>query len=218
MVCLHPKYQTARSKLLDASLALIREQGFSAMTVDDLCERAGVTKAAFFHYFKTKEELGVAAAEHWSAVTGALFAQADYHDLEDPLDRVLANVALRRALVQGTLPEFTCVVGTMAQETYREHPSIRDACAASIFGHADTLIADIQDAMDLYGTTGHWTAESLAHHTQAVIQGGFMEPTRDFFRQHDVPPSVVMLLTDHSFDHHRFLLPGRRHLRRHLPG
>ena len=61
----------AKQKLLDAAFALIRERGFSATTVDALCERAGVTKGAFFHHFKSKDELGVAAAEHSSAVTGA---------------------------------------------------------------------------------------------------------------------------------------------------
>ena len=169
-----PKAQRAKAKLLDAALALIREKGFSATTVDDLCARAGVTKGAFFHYFESKDELGVAAANHWSAVTGAIFEQAPYHDPEDPLDRVLAYVAFRRALLRGKLPEFTCVVGTMVQETYGEHPRIRDACAASIFGHAGTLVDDIAAAMVAHGVTGDWTAESLAAHTQAVIQGAFV--------------------------------------------
>jgi AcrR family transcriptional regulator len=116
-----PKQQVAKEKLLNASLALIREKGFSAMTVDDLCLRAGVTKGAFFHYFKSKEALGVAAAEHWSTVTGALFEQAPYHRHKEPLERVLAYIDFRRALLRGDIPEFTCVVGTMVQEVYDLH-------------------------------------------------------------------------------------------------
>ncbi len=169
-----PDAQTAKDKLLDAALSLIREKGFSAMTVDQLCARAGVTKGAFFHYFKTKDELGVAAAHHWSTVTGALFEQASYHRHEDPLDRVVAYVQFRRELLRGDIPEFTCVVGTMVQETYGQHPEIREACAASIFGHAGTLVDDIREAMFKHGVTGDWTAESLAAHTQAVLQGAFI--------------------------------------------
>lgn len=169
-----PKAQVAKEKLLNAALTLIREKGFSAMTVDDLCARAGVTKGAFFHYFKSKDELGVAAAEHWSAVTGALFERAPYHDPEDPLDRVLAYIEFRRALLRGDIPEFTCVVGTMVQETYGQYPEIRDACAASIFGHAGTLVRDIAAAMAEHGIADDWTAESLAAHTQAVLQGAFI--------------------------------------------
>ena len=169
-----PRAQAAKEKLLGAALSLIREKGFSATTVDNLCVRAGVTKGAFFHYFRSKDDLGVAAAEHWSALTGALFERASYHEHRDPLDRVLAYIELRRELLRGDIPEFTCVVGTMVQETYRQHPEIRDACAASIFGHAGTLVADIAQAMDEHGVVGDWTAESLAAHTQAVLQGAFI--------------------------------------------
>ncbi len=168
------KAQVARERLLDAALELIREKGFSATTLDDLCARAGVTKGAFFHHFDNKEALGVAAAEHWSAVTGALFEQAPYHVHDDPLERVLAYIEFRRSLLRGGLPELTCLVGTMVQEAYGQYPAIRDACAASIFGHAGTLVADIREAMDARRIVGDWTAESLAAHTQAVIQGGFI--------------------------------------------
>lgn len=168
------KTQAAKGKLLDAALGLIREKGFSAMTVDELCGRAGVTKGAFFHYFKSKDELGVAAAEHWSVVTGTVFERAPYHDPEDPLERVLGYIEFRRALLRGDIPEFTCVVGTLVQETYGQYPEIRDACAATIFGHAGTLTDDIVAAMAQHGIASDWTAESLAMHTQAVLQGAFI--------------------------------------------
>lgn len=95
-------------------------------------------------------------------------------DHPDPLDRVLAYIDFRRALLDGAIPEVTCVVGTMVQETYGQHPEIRDACAMSIFGHADTLVDDIHAAMRDRGVTGNWSAESLAAHTQAVLQGAFI--------------------------------------------
>ncbi len=164
----------ARSKLLEAALTVIRTKGYSATTVDELCAAAGVTKGAFFHHFKTKDELGVAAADHWSATTSAMFAAAPYHTHSDPLDRVLAYIDFRKALLQGGVPEFTCLVGTMVQETYETAPDIRDACNRSISGHAATLVADIEAAMAARGMTPQWTAASLALHTQAVLQGAFI--------------------------------------------
>ena len=168
-----PRRPSAKDKLLDASLSLIREKGYAAMRVDELCERAGVTKGAFFHHFKSKSELGVAAAEHWSSITGGLFASAPYHAPADALDRVLGYIDFRRELIAGSAAEYSCVVGTMVQEMFELEPEIRDACAASIFGHASTLVADIEEAMAERGmdTAG---AMSLAVHTQAVLQGAFI--------------------------------------------
>lgn len=170
----NPELGNARTRLLDAALDIIRAQGFAATSVEELCTAAGVTKGSYFHHFKTKEALGVAAAERWMETTGSFFAAAPYHAPTDPFDRVLAYVAFRRAIIAGELAEFTCLVGTMVQETYASSPAIRDACGASIFGHAATLEADIAAAMRERGITGGWTADSLARHTQTVIQGAFI--------------------------------------------
>ena len=91
-----------------------------------------------------------------------------------PLERVLAYVAFRKAIITGDIAEFTCLAGTMAQEIYASSPDIRDACGRSIFGHAATLEEDIETARRERGITGGWTAESLARHTQTIIQGGFV--------------------------------------------
>lgn len=164
----------ARERLLGAARDVIRTQGFAATTVDDLCKAAGVTKGAFFHHFASKEALGVAAAVWWAETTSAFFAAAPYHDHADPLDRVLGYIDFRKAIIDGDLGAFTCLVGTMAQEVYASHPAIRDACAASIFGHAATIEPDIAAAMAAHGIAGDWTAASLAVHTQAVLQGAFI--------------------------------------------
>ena len=166
--------QDAKAKLLAAALSVIRTKGYSATSVDELCAAVGVTKGAFFHHFRSKEELAVAAADHWSETTGALFANAPFHDHADPLDRLLAYVGFRKALLKGDVSEFTCLVGTMVQETYETAPAIRDACERSIAGHAATLEADIAAAMNARSMSPEWTARSLALHTQAVIQGAFI--------------------------------------------
>jgi TetR/AcrR family transcriptional repressor of nem operon len=99
---------------------------------------------------------------------------APYHAYSEPLARVLGYIEFRQSLIQGAIPEFSCLVGTMVQETYDTHPAIRDACARSISGHAATLEADIAEAMRQRGLRDDWTAESLALQTQVVIQGAFV--------------------------------------------
>lgn len=164
----------SKVRLLDAALAVIRAKGYSAATVDDICDAAGVTKGAFFHHFKSKEELALCAAGYFASMADALYSTAPYRSLRDPLDRLLAYVEFRKAILQGELPEYTCLLGTMVQETYETHPAIRQACDVCISEHAATVQADIAEAMRLYEIDVEWSAGSLALYTQAVIQGAFI--------------------------------------------
>jgi TetR/AcrR family transcriptional regulator, transcriptional repressor for nem operon len=164
----------SKEKLLDAALQVIRAKGYTATRIEDICEAAGLTKGSFFHHFKSKEELAIAAAEHWSAVTAALFAAAPYHRHADPLDRVLGYIDYRKELLRGAVPEFTCLVGTMVQEAYDTEPAIRAACDRCISDHAATIEQDLAKAMTAYGIQAAWSAKSLAFHTQAVLQGAFI--------------------------------------------
>jgi TetR/AcrR family transcriptional regulator, transcriptional repressor for nem operon len=171
-----PRSQTppAKAKLLDAAVSVIRTKGYAATTVDDLCAAAGVTKGAFFHHFKTKDDLAIAAVNHWRETTDALFAAAPYHNHPDPLARVLAYIEFRKTLLQGEVAEFTCLIGTIVQEAYDTNPDIRHACDATISGHAANLVSDIAEAKGAHGIKDAWTPESLALHTQAVLQGAFI--------------------------------------------
>jgi TetR/AcrR family transcriptional repressor of nem operon len=169
-----PTVKDAREKLLDAAMDVVRTKGFAATSVDDLCRAAGVTKGAFFHHFRSKEELGVAAAGHFGAMAEAVFAQAPYRSLADPRQRVLAYVDFRREILEGEIFEYTCLLGTMVQEAYATHPAIRDACAAEITGHAATLDADIAAAFAAAGRTPDFSPASLGLHIQGVLQGAFV--------------------------------------------
>jgi TetR/AcrR family transcriptional regulator, transcriptional repressor for nem operon len=164
----------SKTRLLDAAVRVIRTQGYSATTVDDICRTAAVTKGSFFHHFTGKEDLAVTAADYWASTTGAFFENAPYHAHTDPLDRVLGYIDFRKSILQGTVPEFTCLVGTMVQETFDTAPLIRDACERSISGHAATVASDIAEAMQVHGIEAEWTAGSLALHMQAVLQGAFI--------------------------------------------
>lgn len=164
----------SKTKLLDAALRVIRTKGYTAATLDDICAAAGVTKGSYFHYFNSKEEMALMAVEYWNTMTGGLFAQAPYTLLADPRDRVLAYIDFRAEILQGELPDYTCLLGTMVQETFDTHPRIRDACNAGIAAHAHTVAIDIAAAKGIYAPEAMWDPETLALYTQAVLQGAFI--------------------------------------------
>lgn len=163
-----------RRKLLDAALHVIRAQGYAGSSVDDICREAGVTKGSFFHHFKGKDDLAIAATEHWTGVTGNLFEIAPFRRVADPRRRVLAYIDFRASLIEGDLPDFTCLLGTLVQETYSTHPEIREACNRAILLHARTVEADLIEAKGLYARKAKWQPLDVALFAQAAIQGAFI--------------------------------------------
>ncbi|MDQ7992601.1 MAG: TetR/AcrR family transcriptional regulator [Propionicimonas sp.] len=52
-----------RDRLMDAAIALFAEKGILAASVEEICERAGFTRGAFYSNFDSKDELLVAVLE-----------------------------------------------------------------------------------------------------------------------------------------------------------
>jgi TetR/AcrR family transcriptional repressor of nem operon len=169
-----------RTKLLDAAMHVMRVKGYAATTVDDVCKAAELTKGSFFHHFASKEELGIAAAEHFASMAAGAFAQAPYRQLADPAERVLGYVDFRVAILQGRICDYTCLLGTFVQELYETHPAIRAAAERHLREHVADIAKDVAEAKAKYASDAPWTPESVAFHAQAVLQGSmiFAKATR----------------------------------------
>jgi TetR/AcrR family transcriptional repressor of nem operon len=193
-----------RLKLLNAALHVIRSKGYSATTVDDICHAAGVTKGSFFHHFKSKDDLALAAVAHWRSMTEDFFASAPYHQPEDPLDRLLGYVDFRAAILTGELADYTCLLGTLVQETYATHPVIRTACEQALSSHVAELAHDVEAAKLQYAPNAPWTAESVGTLMQAVLQGAFI------FAKAQQGPEVIRESMDHLRRYLRLLFQPAR--------
>ncbi|WP_031506588.1 TetR/AcrR family transcriptional regulator [Streptomyces megasporus] len=69
---------TTRQRLYDAAVTLIAEQGFSATTVEEIAERAGVAKGTVYYNFESKTGLFEALLRHGvEQLTASLEQAAD---------------------------------------------------------------------------------------------------------------------------------------------
>ncbi|HPF45646.1 MAG: TetR/AcrR family transcriptional regulator [Alphaproteobacteria bacterium] len=164
----------SKTKLLTAAQNIIRAKGYTATTVDDICQEAGVTKGSFFHHFKSKDDLTIEAAKQWGKMTEGFFKEAPYHQYKDPLQRLIGYVNFRIAIMEGEIREYTCLFGTLVQETYDTHPKIRKICDSGMSTHIATLMKDIEEARNLYTPEAAWSIESLGYFIQSALQGAFI--------------------------------------------
>lgn len=57
--------EETRARILDAAAAGFAEQGYDGTSVAEICQRAGVSKGAFYHHFSSKQTLFLELLERW---------------------------------------------------------------------------------------------------------------------------------------------------------
>ncbi len=166
--------EDSRTKLLSAALRVVRQKGYVAARIDDICNEAGLTKGSFFHHFKSKDELALAAVDYWNEMAEAHFSAAGFREHPVPLDRILGYIDFRISILSGDIWSYSCLLGTMVPDVYDTHPNLLSACNHGITRHVETIEPDIALTMFDHGIGENWTAKSLAFHIQAVIQGALI--------------------------------------------
>src|SRR5262245_47035334 len=163
-----------RQKLLDAAQELMLAKGYTATSVDEICEAAGLTKGSFFHYFEGKEHLGREVVQHFSDSRRQLFQSAPFLQKKDPLDRVFGRVDFFIELSRHPQAGVGCLMGTFVQELSGTHPAIRSVCASCFEQAVRGFQQDLDEAKAKYAPRARWSSRSLAEHLTAVVQGAII--------------------------------------------
>jgi TetR/AcrR family transcriptional repressor of nem operon len=159
-------------KLLDAALRLMLSKGYPATTVDEICSEAGVSKGSFYHFFKTKEALGLATLARFYRHGVAEMQSGPFLSMTDPVERALGfvdHVADRSTY----LWTDGCLLGGFAAELAETNPAMRRA-VADMFDQLAGAIAVV------FGPIGKRTGENgpsamdLAEMFLAVLEGSIL--------------------------------------------
>lgn len=142
-------------KIIDATMALIRDKGYVATTTKDIAHLAGVNECTLFRKFENKKDIvlqGV-AQEKWRAnVTPEIFANVQW-ELEPDLELFM------NAYMDRITPDFVNLsIGLRAPQLYEETaPMIIKVPQAFV-----TSLTEYFKKMEAMGKIGHLDFETLA--------------------------------------------------------
>ena len=82
----------SKQRILAAAKELFLARGYAATTVDAICEKARLTKGSFYHFFDSKEELGLAVLDWSLQRSGQILSDGPHRQVADPVERALAFI------------------------------------------------------------------------------------------------------------------------------
>ena len=142
-------------KIIDATMALIRDKGYVATTTKDIAHLAGVNECTLFRKFKNKKDIVLSgiAQEKWRAnITPELFQNVVW-ELQSDLEMFMT------AYMDRITPDFVNLsIGLRAPQLYDETaPMIMKVPQAFI-----SSLIEYFEKMEQLGKINHMDFESLA--------------------------------------------------------
>lgn len=162
----------AKERLTRSALELMLSRGYTATTVDEICERAGLTKGSFYHCFATKEDIGVAALELFHQ-EGLKRADGTYRDIADPIDRVFGFLDHVETVAKDIWGDG-CLLGNFALELADTNPVIRTKVSGLLKKTTENLARIFEPIAALRKKGEGPSAMELAEHYVSVIEGAIV--------------------------------------------
>lgn len=107
---------TTKDRIIEAGSSAMSAKSFNGCGLKEILDCAEVPKGSFYHYFKSKEDLGVAIIEE-SAERHAEFIREHLHNRRvAPLQRVVNMFQAMREYYSNQGPMRECVIAKLALE------------------------------------------------------------------------------------------------------
>ena len=163
---------TAKEKIIESTLQVMKGRGYQAVTVDEIISHAGVSKGSFYHAFKSKEELTIKALEVYGARGWEIVASGGYLKVDDPVERARA-FSRHIEDKSGELWKHGCLMGTLALEVSESNPKLIKKID-KLLDNLEVGAEGIYDAALKARKIKHVTGKELARHFLSVIEGGIV--------------------------------------------
>ena len=169
---------SSRERILACAQSIILQKGFSGTSIDDILEKAAITKGGFFYHFDGKPGLAQALVERYldqdDILFNSLFKQADELS-EDPLHQLLIFLKL----LADTMSELNethpgCLVASFTYESQQFNDDVRELIKVGLVRWRDMISARLQTIAGKYAPQSDVAFATLADMFTAGIEGGII--------------------------------------------
>lgn len=159
-----------KDKLLASAETCFLTKGYNATTVDEICQGAGATKGAFFHYFRSKQEAALATVDrHSTQRFDAFLRGADR--AADPRDRPLSYI--EKMLHSATSVERpACLVASLTLEMSDVEDDVHVAVKAAFERWGNDITRLLQPVLRIGPDVP--TAEALSDQVMVTFEGALV--------------------------------------------
>lgn len=168
---------STRERIQDAAEALILAQGYAATSIDQIIERVGVTKGAFFYHFKTKGELARALIERYARADQRLLdqtlARADKLSA-DPLQQLLIFVGLLIEQLEQLKDAPGCLFASYCYESGQFDDEIHAVVSQAILAWRVAIAAKLEAAIEQRPPRRAVDVDGLADLLTVILEGAYI--------------------------------------------
>ncbi|MBI4423574.1 MAG: TetR/AcrR family transcriptional regulator [Elusimicrobia bacterium] len=159
-----PQNVEARERILKAAFGLMYARGFKSVSMDDVAEAAGMKKANLFHYYPTKESLGLAvfdfASSQMREKLAARFAQGD-----DPIELVESMFSEVAEGMEASCCRGGCFIGNLAQELSDHFEKMR----VKVSSHLKDWTAQLAGSLEKARVRGYFRKDMKCRESAEAI-------------------------------------------------
>ena len=172
----------AQSRIIDAALELFARHGVGGTSLQMIADEIGVTKAAVYHQYKTKDEIVLAVAESELARVAALLepadAEASPEEARDALLLGIVDLAIERGRKVGTL-----LTDPIIGDLFADHRAFHDVMHRMrhvLLGKGADAEAGLRTAMLLAAISGAAMHPFSAEFDDDVLRAQLVHLARSF--------------------------------------
>ena len=175
-----PRALATREKVLQAAARLFAIKGYHDTKLEEVLDTAQVTKGAFFHHFRDREDLGFAVLD-WHMdrrrqLLDAIEQELPLAEEAHPLQRLFRRLdAIQEMVRRRERRKGGCIIGNMSTALSDCHDGFRKRLAECFDEMAQEFQPHLEAAARQRRVTRRTNTTELAQYIVTVIEGAIMQ-------------------------------------------